>query len=188
MKPTVFLPCLCHLRRTASLNGWNSCPTNRPKICLFFLTWSPLVTHFHRNTPLGPGLVWGECVVLSCTLYCNVSIGVFPKENNGVEGIGQVAQILEDADSLNSAGDPDAIANPPRSLRQFRLGWLPPSNWFRQIYEQEAQITVISIREDESPIQVTYAHSDTHRLRAFLSWPQRHLKESSLPSLTRMIN
>ena len=66
--------------------------------------------------------------------------------------MGHVKQILKDASTLNSAGDPNAFSIPPRNLRQFRLGWLPPSNWFRQKYEQEAQITVISVDKDGSPI------------------------------------
>ena len=68
--------------------------------------------------------------------------------------MGHVKQILKDASSLNSAGDPDpdVFSAPPRNLRQFRIGWLPRSNWFRQKYEQEAQITVISVDKDGSPI------------------------------------
>ena len=67
--------------------------------------------------------------------------------------MGHVKQILKDASSLNSAGDPDpnTFSVPPRNLREFRLGWLPRSNWFRQKYEQEAQITVISVDKDGSP-------------------------------------
>ena len=64
-----------------------------------------------------------------------------------------VIQLLKDANSLNSAGDSNAIAYPPRNLRQFRLGWLPASNWFRIKYGREAQITVISIDNDGSPVQ-----------------------------------
>lgn len=62
-------------------------------------------------------------------------------------------RLLEDATSLNTAGDPYAIAHPPRKLRQTRLGWLPASNWYRNKYGQEAEITIISIDKDGSPIQ-----------------------------------
>ena len=64
-----------------------------------------------------------------------------------------MVRLLKDANSLNSAGDPDSIQTLPRNLRQFRLGWLPTSNWFRNKYGREAQITVISIDKDGSPIQ-----------------------------------
>ena len=64
-----------------------------------------------------------------------------------------LGRLLKDAVALNSAGDPDACANPPRNLRQFRLGWLSSSNWFRHKYERDAQITVISIDRDRSSVQ-----------------------------------
>jgi len=44
------------------------------------------------------------------------------------------------------------MATPPRNLRQFRLGWLPLSNWFRKKYGPEAQITVISIDKNGSMV------------------------------------
>ena len=77
----------------------------------------------------------------------------FQKQNNGASGVHYIARLLKDVDALSLAGDPFAFAKPPRNLWQFRLGWLPPSNWYRQEYEQKAQITVISISKDGSPVQ-----------------------------------
>ena len=69
-----------------------------------------------------------------------------------IEGGVHTARLIKDAISLNFAGDPRAIAIPPRNIRQFRLGWLPATNRFRKKYQQ-GQITVISIDENELPVQ-----------------------------------
>ena len=75
------------------------------------------------------------------------------QENCAVEGVAHVIPLLKDANSLSSAGDPDAIENPPRNLRQLPLGWFPSSNWLRNKYGREAQITIFSIDNDRSTVQ-----------------------------------
>jgi hypothetical protein len=66
------------------------------------------------------------------------------------------------------------IATPPRNVRQFRLGWLPTTNWFRNKYEQEAQIITISIDGGGSPVRGGF-----HRF-----WETS--PDSNLPCLTTM--
>ena len=83
---------------------------------------------------------------------CAQSGGYSYDQKHDVEVIRDLTGLLKDTDALNSARDLDAVANMPRNLRQFRLGWLPSYNRFRNKYERDVQITVISIDMDGLPI------------------------------------